>query len=55
LYPVAHILDFETSHDTGKAGTEFFPRADTALSIHPLCRDVKGRLRDLCAFPCAGP
>jgi hypothetical protein len=39
LHPVAHILDFEIPHETGKAGAEFFDGW------------IEGRLGDLRAFP----
>ena len=54
LYPVAHIVEFEIPHETGKAGAEFFDGWIERLQAIRLPRNVKGRLGDLRAFPSAG-
>src|SRR5580700_11582537 len=51
LYPVAHIGDFESSHETRKANTEFFYWGIESRQAIRLPRNVKGRLGDLRAFP----
>src|ERR1700730_13426940 len=51
LYPVAHIVEFETPHETGKAGAQLFEgwiERPQAVRFSP---NVKGRLGDLRAFP----
>ena len=52
LYPVAHVVEFETSQETGKADSELVGRKWIELfqAIRLSC-NVKGRLRDLRAFP----
>ena len=51
LYPVAHIVEFETPHETGKAGAELFEGwIERPQAVH-LSPNVKGRLGDLRAFP----
>jgi hypothetical protein len=54
LYPVAHILDFEIPHETGKAGAEFFDGWIEHSQAIRLPRNEKGRLGDLRAFPSTG-
>jgi hypothetical protein len=54
LYPVAHILDFEMPHETGKGGTEFFDGWIEHFQAIHLPRNEKGRLGDLRAFPSTG-
>jgi len=51
LYPVAHIVDFESSHETRKANSEFFYGGIESRQAIRLPRNVKGRLGDLRAFP----
>ena len=54
LYPVAHIVEFETPHETGKAGAELFEGwIERPQAVH-LAPNVKGRLDDLRAFPSRG-
>ena len=55
LYPVAHVVEFETSQETGKADSELVGRKWIELfqAIRLSC-NVKGRLRDLRAFPGPG-
>ena len=54
LYPVAHIVEFETPHETGKAGAELADRWIEHLQAIRRPRNEKRRLGDLRAFPCAG-
>ena len=54
LYPVAHIIDFEIPHETGKVGAEFFGGWIEHPQAIRLPRNEKGRLGDLGAFPSAG-
>jgi hypothetical protein len=54
LNPVAHTVDFETPHETRKAGAEFFEGWIELSQAVRLSRDVKGRLGDLRAFPGPG-
>jgi len=54
LYPVAHIVDFQISHETWKAGAEFFHGWIQPFQAILLPRNVKRRLSDLRAFPNAG-
>ena len=51
LYPVAHVIDFEIPHQTGKAGAEFFDGWIEHPQAIRLPRNEKGRLGDLRAFP----
>lgn len=51
LYPVAHIVDFEISHETRKTGAEFFKgRIERPQAIR-LSSNIKGRLSNRGAFP----
>ena len=54
LYPVAHMVKLETSHETGKAGAECVEGWIEHLQAIRLSRNEKGRLGDLRALPCAG-
>src|SRR5579864_7890218 len=54
LYPVAHVVEYETPHETGKAGAELFDGWIEHLQAIRLPRNEKGRLGDLRAFPRAG-
>src|SRR5579864_9163660 len=54
LYPVAHIIDFEVPHETGKPGAQFFDGWIELLQAIRLPPNVEGRLGDLRAFPSAG-
>src|SRR5580704_9721521 len=54
LYPVAHIIDFEIPHETGKASAESFDGWIEHPQAIRLPRNEKGRLADLRAFPSAG-
>ena len=54
LHPVAHIIEFEIPHQTGKAGAQFFHGWIELPQAIRLPRNVKGRLSDLRAFPSAG-
>ena len=54
LYPVAHIIDFEIPHETGKAGAEFFDGWIEHPQAIRFPRNEKGRLGDLRAFPSGG-
>jgi hypothetical protein len=54
LYPVAHIIDFEIPHETGKAGAEFFYGWIEHSQAIRLPRNEKGRLGDPGAFPSTG-
>ena len=54
LDPVAHIVDFEIPHETGKAGAHFFHGWIELPQAIRLPRDVKGRSSHLRAFPGAG-
>ena len=51
LYPVAHIVDFESSHETRKANTEFSYGGIESRQAIRLPRNVKGRLGDRRALP----
>ena len=51
LYPVAHIVDFESPHKTGKASAELFDGWIEHLQAIRFPRNEKGRLGDLRAFP----
>jgi hypothetical protein len=48
LYPVAHMVEFETSHETGKANSKlvYGQRVELSESIR-LTHHVKARLSDL--------
>ena len=54
LYPVAHIVEFEIPHETGKAGAELFEGWIERPQAVRLSPNVKGRLGDLRAFPSGG-
>ena len=55
LYPVAHIVEFEPPHETGKAGAHLvhcqWIKLFQAIRLAP---NEKGRLRDLRAFESGG-
>jgi len=55
LYPVAHMVKFETSHETGKADSKlvYGQRVELFESIR-LPHHVKGRLSDLRASESSG-
>ena len=54
MYPVAHIIEFEIPHETGKAGAQFVHGWIEHLQAIRLPRNVKRRLGDPRAFPSAG-
>jgi len=54
LYPVAHIVEFETPHETGNEGAELVGGWIELLQAIHLPRNEKGRLGDLRAFPRGG-
>jgi hypothetical protein len=54
LYPVVHIVEFETPHETGNERAELICGRIELLQAIRLPRDEKGRLADLRAFPSGG-
>jgi len=55
LYPVTGIVEFETAHETGKAGAKLVHRKRIEF-FHAirLASNEEGRLGDFRAFPCGG-
>jgi len=54
LYPVAHIVEFEIPHKTGKTSAKLFKRGIERPQGISFTRDVKRRLSDFRALPGGG-
>src|SRR5580704_7721232 len=54
LYPVAHIVEFEIPHETGKTSAKLFKRGIKRPQAISFTRDIKRRLSDLRTLPGGG-
>jgi len=55
LHPMTHIVEFDASHETGKADAQlFFSQRIQLFQAIRLAHHEKSRLRDLRALPCGG-